>query len=495
MTAESPESKDLATSAARGASVTLAGQVARLLIQLVGVIVLSRLLLPSDFGIVAMVAAFIGLGEILRDFGLGSAAVQARTLTHQQRDNLFWINTALGLLMGILIAVAAPYIAEFYSEPRLVAVTQVLAVGLLLNGMTAQYRANLSRHLKFAHVTISDVAPAFLALVTAAVLSFMGWGYWALVGQQLTQALLGLILAAAFGRWVPGLPRRTPGMRELITYGVNLFGVAILNYVTRNVDSVVVGARFGATNLGLYNRAYELVTHSINRINMPLTRVAVSVLSRLQDQPARHGDFLLLGQKVLLHITLPLLGIGAALAYQLVIVVLGVNWIGSAPIVQILVVGAAADVAGYATYWFALSKGRTAAYLHINLVTAPVKISLILVGSIWGTMGVAAGFATGSIVLWIVALLWLGKSAAAPSMKLFTSALRALSVNVIAAVGAFSATLLVVPGGEWAQIAVGLAAYLVLWATGVGCLRPVRRDVLEVVGARRYFRNSSESRS
>ncbi|QPE06166.1 lipopolysaccharide biosynthesis protein [Microbacterium schleiferi] len=436
-----------------------------------------------------MVVAIIGLGEILRDFGLGSAAVQARELTRSQRDNLFWINTGLGALVGLTVALIAPLIAQFYGEPRLTSVAQVLAVGFLLNGMTAQYRANLSRDLRFGMVTLSDVVPAALALATAAVLAAFGFGYWALVAQQLAQATFGLVMSAAFGRWIPGRPRRTPGMGGFIRYGSNLFGVAVLNYLTRNVDSVVVGAQFGATQLGFYNRAYELVTHSINRVNLPLTRVAVPVLAKLQDDDTRHRDYLVTGQKVLLLVTLPLLGVGGALAYPLIAIVLGNDWLGSAPIVQILAVGAAADVAAYAVHWYALSKGLTDVYLRINLALAPVRIAGILVGALWGTLGVAAGFTLGSIVMWIVALIWMGRAAAAPSSALFFAALRSMCLNGAAALAAYFGVRALAIGNVWLEVAVGIGVYALVWSALVFAIRPLRRDVVQATSVRRYFRS------
>lgn len=478
----------LASSAARGASVTLVGQVARLLIQLGGVVILSRLLTPADFGIVAMVIVFMGLGDLLRDFGLGSAAVQARVLTRQQRDNLFWINTGLGGAVAAILAASAPAIAAFYQEPRLVPVAHVLALTLILNGMTAQYRASLSRNLRFGQVTLTDVLPAAMALGVAAVTALFGWGYWALVSQQVAYALLALLFSIAFGRWIPCLPRKALGMGALIVFGANLLGVSVLNYLTRNVDSVVVGVRFGAANLGLYNRAYELVTHSINRINMPLTRVAVAVLARIQDDAPRHKSFLMFGQRVLLHITLPLLALGATLAYPLVTIVLGENWLGSAPILQILAVGAAADVAGYAAYWYALSKGVTGVYLRINLVVAPLRVAAILVGSYWGTVGVAAGFAAGSVLLWLVALAWLWRSAGAPSGALLIGTWRPILLNAaVSAVttGVLSISALSEPG---LQIAVGVAVFAGAWGAAVLCIPGLRREVRSVLEVRKRLR-------
>src|SRR5829696_6310068 len=131
--------------AARGALVTLAGQAARIVVQLASVVILARLLDPGDYGVLAMVLAVVGVGEIFRDFGLSSAAVQAKDLTVAQRDNLFWINTAIGVVLAVLVFASAVPLAVLYDEPVLRDVTRVLAVTFVLNGLATQFRADLVR--------------------------------------------------------------------------------------------------------------------------------------------------------------------------------------------------------------------------------------------------------------------------------------------------------------------------------------------------------------
>ena len=135
--------------AARGALVTVGAQGVKIVLQVVGVVVLARLLSPGDYGLVAMVTAIIGVAEIFRDFGLSSAAVQAKTLSKAQRDNLFWINTAAGGLLTVIVFFGAPLVALLYGRGELVGLTQVLAFIFVLNGMGTQFRADLDPSLTY----------------------------------------------------------------------------------------------------------------------------------------------------------------------------------------------------------------------------------------------------------------------------------------------------------------------------------------------------------
>jgi polysaccharide transporter, PST family len=289
----------LAQSAARGAAATLSGRALRILLQLTGVLLLARLLSPSDFGVVGMVVAFTGIGELLRDFGLTSATIQSATLSKQQRDTLLWLSGAMGLGVGVPIWALAPVIGMFHGNDQVVLIARCLAVVFPVNGLTAQYRANMARELRFFQIQVSDLAPAALGLAVAIGMGLLGFGYWSLVMQQITQSAAGLLVAAALGRWIPGLPSRKCGIQRFVRYGLGLFGSQFLGYLTKNFDSITVGFRFGTQALGFYNRAYELVINSTNQIIMPSTNVGVSILSKLDENAARHSAFLIQGHRAL----------------------------------------------------------------------------------------------------------------------------------------------------------------------------------------------------
>src|SRR5690606_2130147 len=188
----------LGARAARGAAVTLSAQLGKIIIQVTSVVILARLLTPHDYGLIAMVIAVIGIGEVFRDFGLSSAAIQAPTLSTPQRDNLFWINTAIGVALAVVVYFGAGLLAVAYRQPDLVPITQALSLTFLLNGLATQYRASLIRALKFRLLAVADIAAPTVALVVAIGVGVAGWGYWALVAQQLTSAvvLLAVVVIA-----------------------------------------------------------------------------------------------------------------------------------------------------------------------------------------------------------------------------------------------------------------------------------------------------------
>ena len=422
----------LGSSAARGGIVTLTGQALRVLIQAAALVVLARLLSPTDFGMVAMVLVIVGIGELVRDFGLSNAAIQARSLSRAERDNLFWLSLLLGTVLALALLALAPLVAALYGQPELRQITQWLAITFVLNGFSAQFRAGLTRDLRFSAAAAIEVIGPLAGLTTAVLMAVGGWGYWALVGQELVKAVVltvGLVVAA---RWWPGLPRRRTSIRAFVRYGGYLMGTQILGYASRNVDTLVIGTRFGPAMTGLYSRAYQLVALPVTQLSHPTTKVALPVLSRLNDDPERYRAFLLRGQTLLLHAVVPLFVVTGVLAEPVIRVVLGAQWDEAVPIFRVLTVGGLFEGAALATMWVFLSRGKTKEQLVFALTTRPLMIVAVVVGSHWGVVGVAAGYALSTALCWPVGLIWIARVTDAPSRDLFWNGARALAVHTCA---------------------------------------------------------------
>lgn len=476
------------TSAARGALATLAGQGMRFAIQLASIVVLSRLLGPSVIGLFAMLAVIIGFGEVVRDFGLSSAMIQAKQVTQAQRSNLFWINAGIGVLLAVVCVGCAPLIAAFYRQPPLTMACVVISVVFILGGVGTQFRAQITRDLRFTAMSVIDVVAALIGLAIAVVLALMGIGIWALVVQQIVTACVTLLLNILAARWRPSLPSRHAGTRELIAFGWNVGCTQMINYASRNVDTIVIGGMFGPSALGIYNRAYQLMTVPINQLSTPATKVAFPILSRIRDDRARHDRFLLVGQRALVHL------VGFVFMYTLVVasagieIALGPAWSDVAPIYRILAVGALAQAASFATYWVFLSHGKTREVLRMTILTRGVLIvSIVVAATTWGVFGVATAYAVVVVLTWPFSLYLLHRACPeAPTSRMFWQPLSLYIAYGIAGVGAYLATLLVVE--DWLVIVVASVVYALILGVLVCAISPFRRDLREIAALRHLLR-------
>ncbi len=468
--------------AVRGAVVTLGAQGARIGVQLLSVVLLSRLLDPREYGLLGMVVVVLGVADVFRDMGLSTAAVQARTLTTGQRANLFWLNAGVGLLLSLAALACAPLLGALYGEPDLVALTQVLAWTFLLNGMATQYRADLTRRMLFTRLALADVLSPVVALAAAVWLAASGAGVWALAGQQLTQYAVMLAVVVPAARWLPGRPDRRAPMGGMLRFGWTMVGTQLVGYLSNNVDSLTVGTRFGAEALGLYTRAFQLLMTPLGQLRGPTTQVALPVLASLQDEPDRFAGAVRRGQLALGYTLVAALGLVLGAAGPVTAVFLGGQWSSTTPLLRWLALAGVLQTLAFVSYWVYLARGLTGALLRYSLVQAAIRVVCIVGGSAWGPAGVAAGYALAPAVGWPLSFWWLSRITPIPVRELVHGALRVLALTLTVA----GCSQLAVLGCAGAPPALALAAAVLAGGLGyavlVAAVPRMRADAAEVAG-------------
>lgn len=481
----------LATTAVRGAAVSLSGQFIRLLLQILSLVVLARLLSPRDFGLVAMVTAVTGVAELIRDFGLSSAAIQSKTLSDGERSNLLWVNTGIGLACSIVAVVAAPLFVKIYGTPAVEPIVYALAGLFVVSGFNTQYRADLSRHLRFNALAITDLTAQTLAVTTAIVMAAAGCGHWSIVGQQAVLVIVATSMNVLQCGWLPRLYQRDVSITRFFRFGGGVLGSQVLNYTTSNVDNVAIGAVWGAGPLGLYSRGYQLLLGPMQQVNDTMSRVVLPVLSRVHEDSAAFSRYAQGAQVLGCYFLATVFSVIAGVATPLVLIMFGASWAGVAPILVAIALGAVFRGQTQVPYWMFLSHGQTTSLLRMYLLMSPLMVALLLAGLPWGPVGVAVGHGIAYFVYWVVAL-WRGCVITGVSARLmFGQAVRSLLVvsgpaGLLAYVGTRA-----VHQSPIAQLAAGCglaATYLLLVFT----LSPTERTTLRRI-LRRFRRSSPPS--
>lgn len=397
---------ELRTRTVRSGAITLSAQGLKFVITTGSTIILARLLTPDDYGLIGMVTVVIGFVQIFKDLGLAEATIQQEQITHQQVSALFWINIVFSLVIALLVAALAPAIAWFYQEPRLIQITLLLATTFIFGGLTVQHQALLRRQMFFAVLAKIEIASLLIGVIVAQVTAFYGAGYLALVYMQLASAglyVLGVWLAC---RWRPSYPCWTPEIRPMLNFGGNLTGFRCLNYFSRNFDNVLLGRVWGASELGLYSKAYQLLLLPINQINGPVYSVVLSALSRLQHDPERYRRVYF---KAVLGITtlgMPLVAFLFATADQVIYVLLGQNWMGVVPIFQFLMPAAFVATFTISMGWAYQSLGRVDRQFRWGIVSSCINVITFAVSVRWGAVGVAAAYGVLQPILLAIEVLY-----------------------------------------------------------------------------------------
>lgn len=396
--------KDLHGRSFRGGVVTLSGQVLKFIIGLVSIAVLARLLRPPDFGLVAMVTSITSFVGLFKDLGLSNATVQRLKVTHVQISFLFWINVVLSLAVTLVVICLAPLIAWFYHEPRLVWVTIVLAMSFVFGGLSVQHQALLRRQMQFKTLAVRDVVALAGGTTLAIVLAWFGFGYWSLVAGPVAINIFSCILLWTICDWRPGRFQRGVGARSMLVFGGNLTAFNLINYFTRNFDNILIGRVLGAGPLGIYSKAYGLLTLPATQINAPMAAVLLPGLSRLQNDPTEYGKLFVNAVRSIALLTVPIVVFSFFFAHDIVLVLLGERWLRVAPIFQYLAPAALVGAIAFVPGWLCQSLGRSRRQLNYALISAPICVAGFFIGIKWGIAGVAASYSItyGCMFWWYV---------------------------------------------------------------------------------------------
>lgn len=236
---------DLKERTLRGGVAKVCAQGASFVLRLGSLMVLARLLDPKDFGLVGMVTAVTGVFSLFKDAGLSMATIQRTTISHEEVSTLFWLNMAVGALLGCLSLAIAPVLVSFYQEPRLFVVTAVLGAGFLFNAAGVQHGALLQRQMRFVTLSVIETIALLISIAVGIGIALSGLGYWALVGMAVALPASSTICLWLLGTWVPGMPNRGVRVGSMVRFG----GIATLNgfvvYVAYNLEKVLLGRFWG----------------------------------------------------------------------------------------------------------------------------------------------------------------------------------------------------------------------------------------------------------
>jgi PST family polysaccharide transporter len=397
---------NLALRATRGGAVTVASQGLKFFVSIGATIVLARLLTPQDYGLVGMVGVITGFISIFKDLGLASATIQKAELNEAQINTLFWVNIVFSAAIMILTVACAPLVARFYGEPRLVWITVAYAIGFLFSGLTVQHEALLKRRMRFKAVAVTESVSLLVGICVAIVLALYGATYWALVASHLSRGAAYALSVWIACRWRPGRPKRNSDVRSMLAFGGNLTGFSVVNYFARNLDNLLIGRFWGGEQLGLYDRAYQILLLPIDQINTPIMYVATPALSRMVDSPERYRlAYLRILEKVAIF-SMPLMAFMIATSDWMVLLVLGPKWIDVSRIFALLGISGLVQPICNTAGWLFVTQGRTKHMFQWGLIGSTIICISIVAGLPWGAVGVAASYSLTLVCVVAPVLFW-----------------------------------------------------------------------------------------
>lgn len=346
-------------------------------IQFVLSIVIARLVLPSEYGLIAMLGIFLAIAQTFVDSGFSNALIQKKDRTEVDFSTVFYFNIVVALVVYGVLFISAPFIASFYGEPKLVPVTRWVGVNLLLSSLSIVQRAKLTIRVDFKTQAKASLLAVIVSGLVGVFWAYRGYGVWALVFQALTSGLLNTLLLWIFARWMPLWCFSMESFKTLFSFGSKLLLSGLMHTIYINLYSLVIGKSYSAMDVGFYNRSYQLAGFPSTNIVNILTRVIYPVQCEMQDDDDRLNTSFMRYLRMSCYVIFPLMMVLAVLSEPLVRFLLTEKWLPSAELLSILCL---------AYMWYPVMvinnqilnvKGRSDYFLRAEILKKVVAIAIL----------------------------------------------------------------------------------------------------------------------
>jgi len=434
-------------------------------VQFVIGMILARLLLPEQFGLIGMLAIFMAVAQALLTSGFGAALIQKAEVTPADTSSVFYFNLGIGVILTSALWGAAPWIAAFYDQPILTPLTRMMSLVMVIDAFSVVQTVMLTRHIDFRTQTKVGLVAGLLSGVIAVGMAYHGFGVWSLAGQQLSAAVFRAVLLWLCNPWRPGLVFSGRSLRSMFTFGSRLLISSVLNQIFTNIYYVVVGRLFSPATLGFYTRARRLEELPSMTLSSIVTRVSFPVFSSIQDDAARLKRGLRRALTWLVFVNCPVMIGMAATARPLIKVVLTDKWLPCVPYLQLLCIAGLLLPLDILNLNLLVAKGRSDLFLRLEILKKVLTIVNIAVMWRWGVSALILGQAGLSCIACYLNSYYTGKLIGYPLAEQVRDTAPCFVCGGLMGIAVYSLEYVVRSGDVLllvAQTATGVTAYLLL---------------------------------
>jgi teichuronic acid exporter len=299
-------------------------------------IILARLLLPADFGLVAVLSVFVGIADVIVSGGFGTALIREKSVSPTDECSVFYFNVVIAAVITAGLFSAAPLIASFYKLPQLSLIGQVTSLNVFVNSLCVVPGCLLIRKLDFLTLCKVSMTLVIVSGTLGTVLAWLGFGVWSIVVQQLSGNLLSAALLWGLTGWRPIGRFDFQSLRRMFRFGSSFAGASLLDVFARNLSSAIIGRRFTAADVGLYSRATQIQELPAMTTYYAVSRPSLSLFAASQDHEARLTNHLRSTIRQLALLNFPIMIGMAVVARPLVVTLLTPKWLECVPLLRLL---------------------------------------------------------------------------------------------------------------------------------------------------------------
>jgi O-antigen/teichoic acid export membrane protein len=373
--------------------------------QFVGFIVsltLARLLLPEEFGLIAMITFFIAIGQVLVDSGLTDSLIRTKEPDNADYSTVFYFNLAISILMYLVVYFSAPYIAAFYNEKILTGITRLYALTFIINAFSTVQLTRLTKLMRFKSQALISIPATITGGIVGISLAYFGFGVWSLVWSQIMASSVSSVQVWFYSKWVPDFAFSPNKFKQHFKFGYQLGISGMLNKTFNNIYMLIIGKFFSAAQLGFYTRAETMKQFPVNNLSHVLNKVSFPLFAQIENDNAQLKRVYKQFMQASVFIISPVLIIFAALAEPLFRFLFTEKWLPAVPYFQVIfLTGILAPIHSYNLNILKI-KGRSDLFLKISVLKKIFILMTILLALQYGIYGLLVGQVMLSILFFFI---------------------------------------------------------------------------------------------
>ena len=358
------------------------------IVSLVVSIVLARILMPEDYGIVAIVNVFIVIAEIFVTSGLGTALIQKKDVTQRDFSTLFWCNIGMSLVLYLIVFIASPFLSELYEMPLLTPVLRVFAIRLPINAINSIQNAYISRRMDFKKFFFATIIGTIVSAFVGISMACAGFGVWALVCQMLTNTVIDTIVLFFTIKWRPTLEFSLKSAKPLVSYGWKILATDLIGTIFNQLNSFIIGKKYTSQDLAYYTQGRKIPDIINNNVSATLCAVlfpAMSLSTGIDEIKIIRRKCL----KILGYVLFPMMFGLFTVADKLILVLLTKKWEFAIPYLRVTCVVSVVGVFGTTLIQEIKAIGRSDVSLKMEFLKKPIFLVIAIVAMKYGVMAIA----------------------------------------------------------------------------------------------------------
>lgn len=361
-------------------------------------LILARILLPSEFGLIGMLTVFIGIGTALFEGGMTSSLIRVATVDTKDYSTVFFFNLGVSVLIYLLFFLSAPYIALFYKQPVLTDIARLYGLSFIFLSFGTVQNTILTREMKFKRQTIITFPALLIGSIVGIFLANNGYGVWSLVYSILVTNLLTAIFLWFSSDWKPKMIFDIDKFKLHFHYGYKMTLSSLLDTIFTNIYQILIGRFYSAILVGYYTRANSLMMLPVGNVSAALNKVVFPLFAKVQDDiPALRAAYKKIMLIVLFVIT-PIIVLMALLADELVIFLFTEKWLLIVPIFRIICFSGILYPLHMYNLLILQVKGRSDLFLKLEVIKKIILVVIIVISIFYGFTSLLVGYVFASIV-------------------------------------------------------------------------------------------------